>query len=199
MEVSISTSQIAAFGFKLAKDAYRKDRDNRYSLLQDWTLPDLKLDLHSYDGPLIRVSPIGEGRVRITVKEYSGDTCDGATHAPDGLRGVMEGVLFHDPWYTEVPAMARHWGMPEEEVRQIGDTIFSTIMLRAKAKNIVARLYFNAVWYLGGIWRSIKHRLPIVIIALALATLTSCSGCLSPPDHSDPASPYTPPVYEKTA
>lgn len=195
-----SKAKIAAMIWQAARKAYRKDRANRYALREPWTLPVLDLDLPAYDGPYIQVQPLGFGQSQITVKPFDGDICDGATLAPDSPRGVIPAALFHDPWYLEIAAIAAAWGWTEKAVRNLGDDILSTVILRAGGEPLIARIYYNWVWYLGGAFRSVSRLLHALCIALALASLGGCSGgCLAPPDHSDPASPYTPPVYEQTA
>jgi len=178
--------------------AIRRDQANRYALLEDWTLPLVDRLLPAYDGPLIRVEPVAESRQsRITVKAYGPEICDGATLAPDSPRGVVAATLLHDPWYLEAEAIAAAWGWALADVLHLGDDLFSGIMLRARSHRWVRRSYYNAVWHLGGLYRRIKSILPLLLIALALLLQASCGGCRTPPDPFAPASPYTPPSWQR--
>jgi hypothetical protein len=183
--------------FSAASKAYRTDRANRYGLREPWTLPLLNLDLKAYDGRYIRIVP-DNGKTRVTVLPYDGDVCDGASFAPDSPKGAIPGALFHDPWYAEAKNIAKAWGWSEDAVLRIGDRILSTIMLRAGGNHVIARVYFNAVWYLGSAFRRVRKVLPIIIVVASALCLAGCTSCLSPPDESDPDSPYVPPVYERT-
>ena len=196
-----STARVATAIFDLARKAYRRDKANRYGLLEPWTLPPLLRDLPAYDGPHVRFAPLGGGRSSLTIKPYAGDSnvCDGATFFPDSPRGVLAAAIAHDPLDLEIPAIAAAWGWTESAVRELADEILSTIMLRERAHKLVARIVFNGVWYLGGAYRWVRSVLPAAVLVLAAATMAGCSGCLSPPDLSDPEAPYAPPVYEKTA
>ena len=76
----------------------RKDRENRYSLLRDWTLPATVCSfwpdaLAGWQSPLLRVSRLDKGAVSITVKAYQStpeeNICDGATLSPDTIPGIL--------------------------------------------------------------------------------------------------------------
>jgi hypothetical protein len=200
--MSASTAQVASAIFSLARKAYRKDRANRYALLKPWTLPPLMRALPRYDGVHVLFEPLGDGRrTAVTIKPFAGEdnVCDGANYFPDSPRGVVAAAIAHDPLYAEIPAIASTWQWPEGKVRELADEILSTVMVRERSNKLIARVVFNGVWYLGGAYRWAKSILPAAVLALAVSTLAGCSGCLSPPDLSDPDAPYTSPVYKKTA
>lgn len=189
----------ASLIFKTALKAYKTDRRNRYSLLEPWELPLIDRLLPYYWGRFIRIEPQGTtGKTRITVMPYHGDVCDGASLAPDKPKGVIPAALFHDPWYMEIPEIAEAWDWPQAKVRRLGDEIFSTIMQRAEGSKLVVRIYYNAIWHFGGLYRAAKKVFVVVAFCAVFASLAGCGGCLSPPDISDPDSPYTDPVWEQT-
>jgi hypothetical protein len=133
---------------------------------------------------------------RITVKPYDGDTCDGATLAPDtigSLRPVI-GALFHDPWYLEMDAIARTWGWPVRRVRVLGDHIFYGILRHYAGP--VAKAYYYPASAIGGVARWLYK---IGILSLVCAMLGGCGGCIAPLDPFDPDAPFTDPDYDKTA
>lgn len=85
-----------------------RDRENRYSLLHDWTLPACRCswwpdDVAGWETDLIRIHRNAPGIVTVTVKAYHStaddNICDGATLSPDTIPGILPAALFHDPWY----------------------------------------------------------------------------------------------------
>ena len=195
MNALLSETGIAAF--KLILEAYEKDKSNRYILTKPWVLPDINQPLPDFENQYFIIVSLRPGWCRITVKPYGGDTCDGATFAFDKPKGVKPAALFHDPWYLSIPEMAKTWGWSEEAVRLVGDGIFSTVMRRAGSRKILARIYYNAVYYFGGIFRSVGHHSTLIIVSGTTILLLGCAGCRNPPDWSDPDSPYTEPEFEQ--
>jgi len=197
--MAVSWAKIGTAAASAIRRAYQQDRRNRYALKSDWTLPVMRIAVPApFDGPLVRVEPLPDGHSRWTIKAYSGDTCDGASLAPDSPKGVLEGALAHDPLYLSIDAMAETWNVPRDDVRGMADRILSTIILRSGGRRFVARLYYNGVYYLGGIYRTVKRAVTVAVIGTAIFSMVGWSGCIAPPDDSDPASPYTPPTWEKT-
>lgn len=168
-------------------DAIKKDQANRYRLVKDWTLPKLNRTVLDYHGKLIDIVDSV-----ITVKAYDGDTCNGATLAPDRIWkwDIVPATIFHDPWYAEISEIATWWDCPEAEVRKLGDEIFGCILVATGVPEWLARAYLTGVRWFG--WAARIARVAIFISILAGA---GCSGCAVIPDHFGDE-PVTPPDYE---
>jgi len=187
----------------------KRDRENRYSLLRDWTLPATVCsfwpdELSGWQSPLFRISRLSPGVVSITVRAYSStkddNVCDGATLSPDTPPGILPAALFHDPWYCTLPGdaarqyeiLADEIGVPRKTLRAFGDALFYSIATAGGCPRWLAWLY-----HLG-----IRVGFPIVkpfIVAAVLASLAAgCAGCLVGPDGTfvDPGD-YQPPAWEQ--
>ncbi len=184
--IQITTAQIALALYK----AIQKDQANRYSLLKDWTLPRLALTVQDYQGKLIVVKDS-----TITVRAYSGSTCNGCTLSPDeiGRWKPVIGALFHDPWYAELFEIAKAWGWSEALVRKLGDEIFACILVATGTPRWLARAYLTGLRAGGGIVRWINGLLGVTLLAMMFS---GCSGCAIPNHFND--QPVTPPQYQET-
>ena len=187
----------------------RRDRENRYSLLRDWTLPAVRCsfwpdELSGWQSPLIRISRLAPGVVSITIKAYQStadeNICDGATLSPDTIPGILPAALFHDPWYCETDGkgsrrtyelLADEIGVQRKTLRKFGDTIFYSIATAAGCPRIVAWLYYAGI----------RIGYPIVkpfIVALVLASLAAgCAGCIGPDGRFLDPDTYQPPAWEQ--
>lgn len=137
----------------------RRDRENRYSLLRDWTLPAAVCSfwpesLSGWQSQLVRISRLEKGAVSITVRAYQStkdeNICDGATLSPDTIPGILPAALFHDPWYCETDGkgsrrtyeiLADEIGVSRRTLRKFGDRIFYSIATAAGCPRLVAWLY----------------------------------------------------------
>lgn len=207
-----SSEIIAAAALERAVDWVRtqivRDRENRYSLLRDWTLPAARCSwwpdyVAGWESPLLRIERQAPGVVVVTVRAYHStaedNICDGATLSPDKIPGILPAALFHDPWYYCVAAgcktfeaVATACGVSSRTARRFGDQLFRSIARAGGCPWIVAECY-----YLG-----IRIGYPIVrpfIVALLAAGLLAggCAGC-SDGTFLDP-SEYTPPLYIREA
>ena len=184
--INLTSAQIALALYK----AIQKDQANRYSLLKDWKLPKLAVDVPDYTGKLLRIrSGV------ITVLAYDGDVCNGCTLSPDQIgkwRPVI-GALFHDPWYKELAAIAKTWGWTEAAVRKLGDEIFACIIVATGTPRWLARAYLTGLRAGGGIVRWINGILGVTLLA---CLFTGCTGCQIPNHFDD--QPVEPPQYEET-
>lgn len=197
--------KIAAGALKLLKSAIQKDAANRYSLLVDWTFI-VNRDLPPFENSLFEIKPFGftdSGMAWLTVKAYTStaenNICDGASMAPDTPKGVVEGTLFHDPWYLSIDEIAAAWGWKRGDVRKLGDDIFAALIVANDGSKKTARLYYNGVRYGGGgilskLWHALKRLLAVLAISLAVG---GCNGCLAPPEDLLDMDNYTPPKWEK--
>lgn len=195
--------KLIAGALKLAKHAIEKDAANRYSLLVDWTFVIFR-KLPEFENELFKIEPFAEGDASwLTVKAYTStaerNICDGATFAPDTPHGVIEGTLFHDPWYLCMEAIAKAWGWKRGDVRKLGDDIFAGLIIANGGSKKTARLYYNGVRYGGGgilnrIWHAVKRLLAALAISLAVG---GCNGCLAPPENVIDEGTHTPPKWEK--
>ena len=187
----------------------RRDRENRYSLLRDWTLPAVRCsfwpdELSGWQSPLIRISRLAPGVISITIKAYQStadeNICDGATLSPDTIPGILPAALFHDPWYCETDGkgsrrtyelLADEIGVQRKTLRKFGDTIFYSIATAAGCPRIVAWLYYAGI----------RIGYPIVkpfIVALVLASLAAgCAGCIGPDGRFLDPDTYQPPAWEQ--
>ena len=187
----------------------RRDRENRYSLLRDWTLPAAVCSfwpdaLSGWQSPLVRISRLEKGAVSITIRAYQStpedNICDGATLSPDAIPGILPAALFHDPWYCETDGkgsrrtyelLADEIGVPRKTLRKFGDTIFYSIATAGGCPRVVAWLY-----YVG-----IRVGYPIVkpfIVAAVLASLAAgCAGCIGPDGRFIDPGDYQPPAWEQ--
>lgn len=188
----------------------RRDRENRYSLLRDWTLPAVRCSfwpdaLSGWQSPLIRISRLSTGVVSITIRAYQStageNICDGATLSPDSIPGILPAALFHDPWYCEVAGdakkrrtyelLADEIGVQRKTLRKFGDTIFYSIATAAGCPRIVAWLYYAGI----------RVGYPVVkpfIVALVLASLAAgCAGCIGTDGRFLDPGEYDPPTWEQ--
>lgn len=188
----------------------RRDRENRYSLLHDWTLPAAVCSfwpdaLAGWQSPLLRVSRLDNGAVSITVRAYQStpedNICDGATLSPDTIPGILPAALFHDPWYCETDGkgsrrtyelLADEIGVSRRTLRKFGDRIFYSIATAAGCKRIVAWLYY------AGIRIGYPIVKPFIAAFLAALLAVGCAGCIGTGDGSflDPGD-YQPPEWEQ--
>ncbi len=190
---------IALKAARLLRAAIKKDASNRYDLKHDWILPIMRIDVPAnFENELVRVEKLLNGFSRWTIKAYTGDVCDGASLSPDHPKGVLDGALAHDPLYLSLEEMATAWGIPVSDVRKMADRIFSTIIHRAGGNRLIARLYYNGVYYGGAAYCAVKRVFALAAPPIFIITALGWSGCQSPPDDSDPNSPYVPPKWEKT-
>ena len=194
-----------------ARGQIRRDRENRYSLLRDWTLPAAVCSfwpdyLSGWQSPLVRISRLDRGAVSITVRAYrstrESNVCDGATLSPDTIPGILPAALFHDPWYAPVTeaggrrtyeCLADEIGVPRRTVRKFGDRIFYSIATAAGCPRIVAWLYYAGIRVGYPIVR------PFIVAFLAALLAVGCAGCLGPDGRFLDPDTYTPPAWEQTA
>ena len=190
----------------------RRDRENRYSLLRDWTLPAAVCSfwpdsLSGWQSPLVRIARLDAGAVSITIRAYHStkdeNICDGATLSPD-IPGILPAALFHDPWYCETDGkgsprtyelLADEIGVPRRTLRKFGDTIFYSIATAAGCPRIVAWLYY------AGIRLGYPIVRPFIAAFLAALLAVGCAGCINPGDDGTFVNPgdYQPPAWEPTA
>ena len=190
----------------------RRDRENRYSLLRDWTLPATVCSfwpdaLSGWQSPLIRISRLTPGVVSITVRAYQStdeeNICDGATLSPDTIPGILPAALFHDPWYCETDGkgsprtyelLADEIGVPRRTLRKFGDRIFYSIATAGGCPRVVAWLYY------AGIRVGYPIVKPFIAAFLAALLAVGCAGCIGTGDGSflNPGD-YQPPAWEQTA
>lgn len=186
------------------KAAYERDKQARYGLREPLVLPRVRCRAvgvapFAWDGPLIHVNPDEDDTVCITVKPYSAESgvCDGCSLAPD-LRGCIEAALFHDPWYAEMDAMAAGTGIPQADIRRLGDAVFGALCRAYGAPGPVARVYYNAVRWFGQMFHRARGKLALALVVAAAAIVAGCSGgCNSIPDILDDDVPA--PVFEETS
>lgn len=192
-----------------------RDRENRYSLLRDWTLPAVRCSfwpdaVTGWQTPLFKISKLNKGAISVTVKAYHSDAehnvCDGATLSPDTPPGILPAALFHDPWYCTLPgASAKQYEIladvlrvPRKTLRKFGDDLFYAIAVAGCCPRWLAWLY-----HLG-----IRVGYPLVrpfLVALFYAGIVAvglsagCAGCMIGPDGTfyNPGD-YQPPAWEKT-
>lgn len=170
--------------------AIKRDRENRYVLTREWTLPKLDIAVPDFENAhfLIRNSVI-------LVKQYAdGYKSDGCTLSPDDIGNwkPVIGALFHDPWYASVNDIAKAWGWSASAVRRLGDEIFACILVGTGTPVWIARAYLTGLRAFGGIVRWVSSIFGIVTVA---CICTGCSGCAIPDHFGD--QPVTPPQYEK--
>ena len=188
----------------------RRDRENRYSLLRDWTLPATVCSfwpesLAGWQSPLFRISRLDKGAVSITVRAYQSsaedNVCDGATLSPDNIPGIVPAALFHDPWYYTAPGdkqkqfelLAAEIGQPASVLRKFGDALFYSIARAGGCPWLVAQLYHF------GIRVGYPLVKPFLVAVLAASLAVGCAGCVSPGDDGtfiDPGD-YQPPAWEQ--
>ena len=180
---------------KWTRAAYRRDRSNRYALLQPWVLPPVRSLLvgvapFAFDGDLVScrpgqggASPPGDGfdRIVVTVHPYSADSgvCDGCSYAPD-LPGCVEAALFHDAWYLEMDRMAEATGIPVSDLRRLGDAIFGCIARALGAPGPVARVYHAFCRWFGGL----LHGHIALLLAALFAGVFEGLGLMSMPSST---------------
>jgi hypothetical protein len=205
-------AKIAASVFKSAVDWVRgqvkRDRNNRYSLLRDWTLPATVCSfwpdaLSGWESPLFRISRLTPGVVSITVRAYTStedeNICDGATLSPDTPPGILPAALFHDPWYATLPGdparqyelLADALGVKRKTLRKFGDALFYSIAVAGGCPRWLAWTYHAGI----------RVGFPIVrpfIVAIVLASLAAgCAGCIGPDGTFTDPGDYQPPAWEQ--
>lgn len=189
----------------------RRDRENRYSLLRDWTLPATVCSfwpdaLSGWQSPLIRISRLAPGVVSITVRAYQStadeNICDGATLSPDTIPGILPAALFHDPWYCETDGkgsrrtyelLADEIGVPRKTLRKFGDALFYSIAVAGGCPRLVAWLYH------AGIRLGYPLVKPFIAAFLAALFAAGCMGCIGPDGRFLDPGTYQPPAWEQTA
>lgn len=220
---------ISALILKAAKAAYNADRANVY--INPTPLDfDIRIRTPLYNGRFWRFSSGGDVTSRVTLKAYGRKDehgiviCDGATGAPDFLKGVKQSAGLHDPGYMELDAIAlawkdepfnpgpnlqRNWFMAKsptwthEDVRLLMDAMFGDSIRKLGGSSIVHRTYYTSVRYIGGLFRALSSRgfipnkLPLALIASSLIAGAGCSGCLKAPDIIQ--TPYTGPDIQRVA
>ncbi len=169
--------------------AYRKDAENRYSLLEDWRIPKIARHAKMYPLPNFENAYFRfENGNTITVKAYEStsenNVCDGASFAPDSPSGVIAGAMFHDPWYLSCEAITAAYNdqYPRKkttvaDVRKYGDIIMHNIIKKAGGCSIVANIYYYAVRIFGGLYTNIKK---LFVIAIAISLCIGFCGCGAP-------------------
>jgi hypothetical protein len=190
----------------------RRDRENRYSLLRDWTLPAVRCSywpdaVTGWQTPLFRISKLDRGVVSITIKAYQSteddNICDGATLSPDRLPGILPAALFHDPWYCRLPKdsakqyeiLADALGVPRKRLRSFGDNLFYSIAVAGGCPRWLAWAYH------AGIRVGYPIVKPFLAAVLAAFLAVGCSGCVAPGDDGtflDPGD-YQPPEWEQVS
>lgn len=190
-----------SLGGKALAAYVKKDLGKRYSLLEDWLLPPVAMDLPEYDDGWISIMPMGDGTTLILVYAYTSDKdhdyCDGASLFPDNVKGVLPGAIFHDIWYERMEAIVDAWGWSVSKVRKIGDQIFASIMMEEGANKAVVNLCYWPIRWFGGVFHEImKIKLikKLIVIAAVLFAL-SAGGCVHSVFAPGGDIPYTPPVY----
>ena len=185
----------------------RKDRENRYSLVRDWTLPACTCswwpdDIGSWESDLLRIVRNAPGVVTITIKAYhstaADNICDGATLSPDNIPGIIPAAIWHDPWYYASPldgvktfeALALLFGISPHVTRKFGDQLFYSIARAAGCPRVVAALYY------AGIRVGYPLARPFLLVTLCLGLGAGVAGCFSDGTFLDPTA-YTPPQWEK--
>lgn len=206
--------KIAAAALKKAvewvRGQIRKDRENRYSLLHDWTLPACRCDfwpddIGAWESPLLRIVRNAPAVVTVTVKAYTStaedNICDGATLSPDNIPGIIPAALWHDPWYYRAPedglktfeAVAELFGVSKRATRKWGDALFWSIARAGGCGWLTAQLYYL------GIRAGYPLAKPFLAATAAALLAGGCAGCISQGDDGtflDP-SQFTPPTWEK--
>lgn len=205
--------------FKIGKEVIKvikRDLDNRYNLLEPWKLPELLNPLPEYEDEYFLIS-----KETIIVKPYSGNTCNGATFAPDnfGKFHAIIGAIFHDPWYMSMENMAKEWDMNVDEVRKIGDKIFFGILTmivddeeiegnyipktfkKIYYKSLLPSAYYTGAsvfgkpgHWIGKVWSTL---FTILIIFILNCSFFSIVGCQAPSSPFKPGQCLVMPVYEK--
>ena len=187
------------------KAAYERDKHARYGLKEPLILPRVRcravgVEPFRWFGEYIRVEPDENGEtVTVTVRPFTAESgvCDGCSLAPD-LHGCIEAALFHDPWYAEMDLMAQASGIPQADLRRLGDAIFGALCRAYGAPGPVARVYYNAVRWFGQIFHRARGKLAIALAVAAAAIAAGCSsGCNSIPDILDDDPPT--PVFEESS
>ena len=186
----------------------RRDRENRYSLLRDWTLPAVRCsfwpdELSGWQSPLFRISRLSRGVVSITVRAYSStkdeNVCDGATLSPDTPPGILPAALFHDPWYCTLPGdaarqyelLADEIGVPRKTLRKFGDNLFYAIAVAGGSPRWLAWLYHL------GIRVGFPIVKPFIVAFLAAFLAAGCAGCIGPDGTFVDPGDYQPPAWEQ--
>ena len=188
----------------------KRDRENRYSLLRDWTLPATVCSfwpdaVTGWQTPLFRISKLDRGVVSVTIKAYQStaeeNICDGATLSPDTPPGILPAALFHDPWYCRLPKdsakqyeiLADALGVPRKTLRKFGDNLFYSIATAGGCPRWLAWLYH------AGIRAGYPLVKPFLAAVLSAFLAVGCSGCVAPGDDGtflDPGD-YQPPAWEQ--
>ena len=213
----MSNIAVAKVVLKALKKAYEMDKSNVYALPNSVSFifkgitPEWSGQFYTFKRYYNEKESIFE--TLVTLNAYgrlsaSGDVVnDGASLAPDSIKGVKKGTAAHDPGYSEMDAIAEDWkdepfspgpnwgrdhitlrfcrrdpNWTRADVRQMFDDIFGDIMVEAGA-GWFATAYHNTVRLLGGLFHDIKKKR--TAIALATATCVLVAGCFTPADVAD--------------
>ena len=212
----MTTETIAAGALERAVQWVRgqiaRDRNNRYSLLRDWTLPAARCSwwpdtVSDWSSPLLRIERAAPGVVVVTVRAYrstaADNICDGATLSPDSIPGILPAALFHDPWYYRGPGdaaktyerIAAAAGVSPRTARKFGDALFWAIARAGGCPALVAWAYYAGI-RIG--YPIVRPFLGALLAALLAAGAAGCiaQGCAG--TFLDPTE-YTPPLYIREA
>ena len=191
--------KIAATAITIMSEAIRADRNHSYELTADYVVgrfSEKVLDKYVPDYEC-EAFDIKDGL--LTIHKGFKD-CDGATCAPDKLIiDIAKGYFPHDAGYAELEKMAAdpRWianGWTFKDIRKLWDIVLGQCLqhaankqtgIKKRAANVVARIYYRAVRWFGGLFhRSAKIIIIAIIVAIAL------SGCCIPdgftPTDNDP-------------
>lgn len=226
MNIQLTTAMAA----KALKAIYKVDRANVYINPKDVTFF-LKVRTPAFEDEFWKFEPTDRNSVgvlwsgnaiefpitRVTLKKYGERSskgvvvCDGASGAPDTLKGVKNATGLHDPGYLSIRAKAKAWAnciydpgplferdmfarvfakgnkmWTEADVRQLEDAMFGDTIRKGGGKPWVVRSYYSVVRWTGGVFRQLSGSAKLLVIASAMLTLTGCTGgCMSPPDILD--------------
>lgn len=203
---------------KALKKAYKMDKSNVYALPKSVTFffrgvtPEWNGTFYNFTPVLSATTkePIG---TMVTLNAYGRLNADGlivndgATFAPDTIKGAKQGAAVHDPGYCEMDDIAKAWsvhpyapgmgwgrdylsirfskGSPtwtRADVRQMFDDIFGDIMVEAGA-GWFATAYHNTVRLFGGLFHDIKKKRSAVVFLTVSSLLLA--GCFTPADVAD--------------
>lgn len=177
--------------WRWTKEAVKRDRRNRYDLLEPWVLP--RVDPERWDIPDTRTDTIcfqdNVPYVRPFANTPDVMQCDGCSLSPDQcIIPTVVGALVHDVGYNQIEYLASVWGWSEAKVRRLFDEIFGNVLMslayqikgkiKRKLAILVARTYFTGVRAGGGIAHWTYGLFRCVILSLSISTI---SGCAVPP------------------
>ena len=224
MQMQIALTKIAV---EAIKQIYEADRANVYINPKDVTFI-IKVRTPVFENEFFKFVPtektsfeelpngmMGEAPITyVTLKKHGERDSknriinDGATGAPDGLKGVKPATATHDPGYLSIRAMAETWKTciynpgpmferdvfarvfgggistwTEADIRQLFDAIFGATIKEAGGKSWVSRAYYTVVRCAGGVFRRVSGSAKLLLLSASVLALTGCSGgCMTPPD-----------------